>query len=210
MVQKQAQKSALDALHEEVIPVPEAGHRFFQEGFTPEIKITITAKTFKKAEEIANILMAMRRVDNPTRIGPTHPHVVLVNTMEGNERPIAEIVEEVRRFHEAQADEVQSDAGKLALAQMTKLNMNLVPEPYEPQEMEVEFENDWEKPRGQIPVQPRNLNDIYEKRLKLYNDMLNACGIFFANTVTTKMNEAMAVLFGKMKAGPTDEANFRS
>jgi hypothetical protein len=209
-VLKQTPKSPTDPLFEDLIALPEESKRFIQEGMSPEIKITITPKSFVKAQEISDLLHIMRGVEKPERIGETHPHVILINTMEGNSRPLSEVMNEVRFYHQAWSDLAASDAAKLALTQMTKLNMNIEPLPYEPVELEVEFENDWEKPRAQIPPTARNMSNIYERRLKLFNDMVDAGGLFFRIEVINRINASFAKLMGEQGRGQTDFANFRS
>ena len=203
-------KSAVAALYENSIPLPDECKSFIQDGMKQEIQITITPKTFTKAQEITDILLIIRGVEKPERIGPSHPHVIMINTIEGNARPLSQVQDEVRFYHQSWHDLAESDAAKLALTQMTKLRNDIEPVPYDPEDLEVEFENDWEKPRAHIPANPRDLTNVYERRLKVFNDMVDAGGIFFRLQVINELNASFTKLLGEQGKGQVDLANFRS
>lgn len=204
-----------DLLLEKKLDIPEAAHEvarpFFKEGFDPTIKITITKKSIQKATEIADLLTKMRQITKPSRVSDNHMLVMLINAQEGNKRPVSEITQQVADTCADWEEEARSDGSKLALTQLTQLNMNMTPEPYAPQDFTPAFENDWEEAAPMLPEPTRHLENIYEKRLKLFNDMLAAVGTVepaFPIMVINELNASMTELVGKFGRGPIDDAGF--
>jgi hypothetical protein len=193
---------SINNIVEDFLDVPESAHHFFQDGAEPKIIFKVTEKTQKKASDIGDHLLRLRKIARSSSlITESHPQVlaaIVLAKTNNDEREISDFVDDVRGFHDEWREQAQSDAMIIALTQMTRLRGDLTPIPYEEHQLVVEAENDWEIPPIQLPPPARDLRDNYEKRLKLFWDLIDAADdIFFRQTFIQKMKEMLPSVFRK-------------
>lgn len=168
-------------LYSEDFELPEACHRFLEDGETA-IKIRITKDTLNRAQSIADVLMNLRGIaKDDSLINAKHVHVALINTMDAGlgieKRDERVIIGEVQGRHQDWRDQASSDAHIVALTAETKIRKDIAPLPYTPEELAAPVEEalaDWEQKRSVLPEPNPDLRDQYERRYKVTMDMLNA------------------------------------
>jgi hypothetical protein len=208
--------SKSESIVQKFLEVPEKVAHYFQQGERPAFVIRFSEKTIKRTQEITDGLLISRGVvSNTLRINETHPDFLyLAASSKDNDdtRTNAELLAEVRFWHDKWKERAESDATILMLTTMTPLRLDIEPKPYTEEELieDNSVEGDWETVTTKLPPRPMNLKNPYERRLKVITDLINEADdvlfrIQFVNEIETVVPDVFRALGGRK-----DNDNFRS
>jgi hypothetical protein len=205
---KKTEKPGSAALIDTTIPVPS-----HIEGIT-EFRLVLNTATLKQSETIANALVVSRRLPfNPDAISISDPFAMYIM---GTRPDLTgqDSVREAEGHYERFLRQAQTDSIIVAMTAYNTLP-NTEPRPYldDAEALDAEWGEDgapeWVKAIPAIPEPKYNLNNPYEKRLKLIMDFLEDCGLEFTLQFNRVINNDLATKLREMGVEGSDEAGFQ-
>lgn len=199
---------------DKLIPLPEDKKHLVEGG---SIHFLLNSKVMKRASEFTNELIRSRSlpVDVNTVVAADP---IVVHILETTDIDELKALEEGQHYYKEEKERCSTDALIIALTYTN--NINLEPKPYKEGEVAFDEKNidedgdlvpDWLVQADLIKLPPpfKNLDNIYERRLKTVYDLLNECGPAFSGQFYSVFNRELAEAIRSL-IDERDEDGFQS